>query len=99
MRTRDRSRSMRRTMRAPMVEEPVMEAAPQPETGSLTLDTVPWSHVSLNGRRLGTTPLIRESLPAGSHLLTLSNPERGLRTTYRVTIRAGQTTTRRVGIE
>ncbi|MDW8361904.1 MAG: protein kinase, partial [Myxococcales bacterium] len=49
-------------------------------TGFLRLDTVPWSHVTLEGRRLGTTPLLRVELPAGTHTLVLENPELGLRT-------------------
>ncbi len=69
------------------------------ESGTLNLDTTPWSTVSLNGRNLGTTPLVRVSLPAGTHVLTLTNPERGLRTTYRVRIRPGETTSRRIGLE
>lgn len=76
----------------PVVEEPG-------GTGLLSLDTVPWSRVSLGGRSLGTTPLLRVSVPAGTHILTLHNPEAGITTTYRVTIRAGETTARRLGLE
>ena len=65
----------------------------------LTIDTVPWSQVILDGRPLGSTPIIRARLPAGTYMLTLLNPERGLRTSYRVTIRPGETTTRRLGLE
>ena len=79
--------------------EPAMEAAPAEEAGFLTLDTIPWSEVRLGSRNLGTTPLRRIELPPGSHTLTLVNPERGLRTRYQVTIRPGQTVTRRVGLE
>ncbi len=96
---RQRRRARRRApMETPMVEE-AMEAAPAAEAGFLTLDTIPWSEVRLGSRNLGTTPLRRIELPAGSHTLTLVNPERGLRTRYQVTIRAGQTVTRRVGLE
>jgi len=93
---------MRPEMRPAMVEtEPEVQAMASPMVGEgfLTLDTIPWSQVRLDGRNLGTTPLLRERLPEGTHVLTLVNPERGLRTTYRVTIRPGQTTTRRVGLE
>jgi serine/threonine-protein kinase len=75
---------------------PVTAAA---ETGLLSLDTNPWSTVSLGGRVLGTTPLVGVSLPVGTHALVLSNPELGLKTTYQVTIMAGHTTARRVGLE
>ncbi len=78
---------------------PPAEAEPVAEQGFLTLDTVPWAQVSLNGRTLGSTPLVRERLPVGEHVLTLTNPEQGIRTTYRVHIEPGATTVRRLGLE
>ncbi|MEZ4253453.1 MAG: protein kinase, partial [Polyangiales bacterium] len=79
---------------------PRVEPAPEPtEFGFLTLDTNPWSIVSVGGRRLGNTPLVRARLPAGTHVLELSNPELDLRTTYTVVIEANQTYSRRIGIE
>jgi eukaryotic-like serine/threonine-protein kinase len=76
------------------VEEPTLEAA----TGWLTLDTTPWATVSLDGRVLGHTPLMRVELPAGQHDLLLENPERGIRRVYVVSVRAGETTARRLGL-
>jgi len=95
---------MRPTMTmAPAETEPVMREEPamtaEQAFGFLTLDTDPWSHVSLGGRRLGTTPLVRVRLPAGEHMLVLSNPELDVRTRFRVTIRDGETYTRRIGLE
>ena len=81
---------------------PRMEEAPPPpaaEDGFLTLDTIPWSNVALGNRRLGTTPLIRFRLPPGEHNLTLTNPEQGIRSTYRVVVQPGQTTARRIAIQ
>ncbi len=69
------------------------------ETGLLNLDTTPWSIVSVGGRVLGQTPIVGAALPVGTHTVLLSNPELGLRTTYQVTIAAGQTTARRVGLD
>ncbi len=78
-------------------------AAPSPnapvETGLLNLDTTPWSVVSVGGRVLGQTPIVGASLPAGTHTLVLSNAEQGLKTTYQVTISAGKTTARRIGLD
>jgi hypothetical protein len=82
--------------------QPRMEEEPPPpaaEDGFLTLDTIPWSNVALGNRRLGTTPLIRFRLPAGEHNLTLTNPEQGIRSTYRVVVQPGQTTARRIAIQ
>ena len=83
------------TTPTPAVEPP----ATQVEFGFLTLDTNPWSIVSLGGRRLGNTPLVRARLPAGTHVLELTNPELDLRTTYTVVIEPNQTFSRRIGIE
>jgi len=44
---------------------------PAPRTGTLTINTTPWSEVYLGSRRLGTTPLANVRLPAGTHTLTL----------------------------
>jgi serine/threonine-protein kinase len=78
---------------------PTAPAPGRAETGLLNLDTSPWSIVSMGGRVLGQTPLIGASLPVGTHTLVLSNPEQGLKTTYQVTISAGQTTARRIGLD
>ena len=94
--TNTRATNTRTSTRQPDPSEP---PAPVAEEGFLTLDTIPWSRVTLNGQNLGTTPILRHRLPAGSHTLLLVNPERGLRQRYRVTIRAGETTSRRVGLE
>jgi serine/threonine-protein kinase len=74
-------------------------AAPPPEMGRMNLDTTPWSVVSVGGRALGQTPIVGASLPAGTHTLVLSNPEQGIRTTYQITISAGRTTARRIGLD
>ena len=34
----------------------------------------PWAEVSIDGRVVGTTPMDRLSLPAGSHTLSLRHP-------------------------
>ncbi len=81
------------------VAPPVAPPPPTAEaTGHLVLDATPYAIVSLEGRRLGITP-IDVDLPAGAHVLTLRNPEQGLETTYRVTIHAGETLRRTVALE
>jgi serine/threonine-protein kinase len=74
--------------------------APAPvETGTLNLDTTPWSIVSVGGRVLGQTPIVGVTLPVGTHTLMLSNPEQGLKTAYQVTISPGRVTSRRIGLD
>jgi serine/threonine-protein kinase len=72
---------------------------PQVSFGQLTLDTSPWSVVSVGGKMLGQTPLVGVKLPAGTQMLSLKNPEQGIETSYPVLIEAGKTTVRRIGIE
>jgi serine/threonine-protein kinase len=55
--------------------------------------------VTENGRVLGTTPLVHVALPAGAHTLTLENPEQGIKQSYSVTIKAGDTSSHRLGLK
>jgi serine/threonine-protein kinase len=70
-----------------------------PSFGYLTIDTSPWSQVSVGGKILGQTPLIGVKLPSGSQVLSLKNLELGIETSYPITIESGKTTVRRIGIE
>jgi hypothetical protein len=69
------------------------------EPGFLSFDSMPWSEVYLGNKLLGTTPLIRISLPPGRHVLTLKNPEVGTSTSYVVEIASGKSVSRFVGWE
>jgi hypothetical protein len=73
--------------------------APVMARGYLTLDTTPWSMVSLGGVALGQTPLVKVELPAGQHVLSLSNPELGISSSVVVDVVAGVTMVRRIGLE
>ena len=79
-------------------QQPPDPPPPAGDTGFLTLVTTPWTNVTLGSRTLGMTPLMRVELPPGAHTLRLVNREAGIDQTYRIQIRAGQTTTRRVGL-
>jgi serine/threonine-protein kinase len=80
----------------PATEEP--ERASSRGPGYLSLVTSPWTQVTLDGRSLGETPLVRVPLPPGTHTLRLRNPSAGIDESYEVTIRSGETTTRRLGL-
>lgn len=67
--------------------------------GFLTLDTTPWSNVSVKGKTIGQTPLIHVKLQTGVHTLVLSNPDLGIETSFPVRIVEGETTTKRVGLQ
>ncbi len=63
---------------------------------TLTLDSVPWAEVWHRGRRLGNTPLVNLSLPPGTYVLELRNPEQNLETNYHIQLEAGETYARRI---
>jgi serine/threonine-protein kinase len=86
---------------APQRAEPRASAATRAdvEFGFLTLDTTPWSQVTADGTPLGQTPIVRAKLSAGPHTLVLVNSERGLSTTYQITIEPGKTSVRRLGLD
>jgi serine/threonine protein kinase len=84
---------------APPPEPPPPSTAPSGGEGFLSLITSPWTRVSLNGHDLGETPLVRLALPAGHHTLRLTNPDANISETYEVDIRAGETTSRRLGLQ
>ncbi len=74
-------------------------AASAATTGTLSFNTFPWTRVSEGGRALGTTPLYRVQLPAGSHTLTLDNPDEGIHSSYTVTIKAGELVSRSIEVK
>lgn len=66
-------------------------AKPEPtvsEMGWLTLNATPWAEVSLDGRKLGTTPLRRVRTRVGSHVLRFDCPPLGKSARVNLTIKA-----------
>ncbi len=73
------------------------EAPPSAQTAVATrlqLFVMPPVDVSLDGKRLGRTPMAVPLAP-GAYTLELSNPARGVRTTRAITVRPQGTTTQR----
>nr|WP_255380504.1 serine/threonine-protein kinase [Rubrivirga sp. SAORIC476] len=65
---------------SPAVSSPGPTPAPvpppsAPAPGRLALAVEPWARVQIDGRDVGTTPLQSVALPAGEHVLTLTNPD------------------------
>ena len=87
---------------SPVSVAPQPEPEPEPEpaapassggTGTLRVQTRPWSKVSIDGRPVGTTPLMNVPLSAGKHTLTFVNDDFGIQKTVKVQIEAGQVLT------
>jgi hypothetical protein len=67
--------------------------------GTLRLDTVPWSTVYVGDKRLGDTPLLGASLPAGRHLIRLVNSEAGIEQTIEVEIQPNEETVKKLRLK
>ena len=84
-----------------MTETPTMVEDPTPPTmteaggsGTLRINSRPWSQVFVDGRLIGNTPQMNISLSAGRHQVTLVNPDFNIRHTISVNVVAGETVTR-----
>jgi hypothetical protein len=62
-------------------------------TGTLRLNSRPWSYVRIDGVSRGTTPQMELKLKPGKHTVTLNNPNFGVKRSFVVTIRPNQTVT------
>lgn len=76
-------------------EKPAEKHAEKPATngksGYITVNSRPFSYVSMKGRSLGETPLRRVELPAGKHTLTFKTEE-GVSKKVTVEVKAGEET-------
>jgi serine/threonine-protein kinase len=63
-------------------------------SGTLRINSRPWSQVFVDGRLIGNTPQMNISLSAGRHQVTLVNPDFNVRHTITVNVVAGETVTR-----
>ena len=52
-----------------------------------------WADIYVDGRKIGTTPLLGQTLPAGSYSIRAKNESSGLDVTKTVTVKAGETAT------
>lgn len=69
------------------------DTAATPDTGTLQLNSRPWSEVYVDGEHVGHTPLRALALPTGRHTVRLENPERGVSKAFEIAIVAGRTVT------
>jgi hypothetical protein len=60
--------------------------------GFLTVSSIPWSRVYLDGTLLGDTPFAKVKVLVGTHALRLVNPERRIEVTRPVTIQPNTVT-------
>jgi hypothetical protein len=69
--------------------------APKPAgEGYLRLGSKPWTFITVDGKDTGLhTPQTQMKLPAGSHRITLTNPQFNIKETFSVEVKAGETVT------
>jgi serine/threonine protein kinase len=63
-------------------------------SGVLRINTRPWSKVSVDGVLKGNTPQMSLKVAAGTHTVTLENPEFGIKQTLQLSVKSGETVTR-----
>ncbi len=79
-----------RAQKRVVTRPPVKQAAAGGRGGGfITVQTTPWSAVSVDGRSIGNTPVRRHALSAGTHTVSMVNNELGVRHTQRVTVTEG----------
>ena len=66
-------------------------STPAEGMGALSMRTAPWTVVRLGNKVFAETDFAEKALPAGRHVLTLQNPEEGLKDKITVTIQKGKT--------
>ncbi|MCK5797325.1 MAG: PEGA domain-containing protein, partial [Deltaproteobacteria bacterium] len=64
--------------------------SPQHPIGFLTVNTLPWSRVYLDGHLLGNTPLIDRHVRAGSHRLVIKDAHGHVRKRVKITVTPGK---------
>lgn len=67
-----------------------------PALGRVTLDSIPWSRVTMNGKELGVTPLVEHEVPAGRHTFRFVNEDGTLTGELRVRVPRGGKIARRI---
>jgi eukaryotic-like serine/threonine-protein kinase len=73
---------------------------PEEDPGFLTIQTTPWSKVTLNGKVIcQTTPCNKVPIAPGSYVITLENAEKGIKKTHPVTIKSGEVTPKNIALD
>jgi hypothetical protein len=66
-----------------------------PGQGHVSLDSSPFATIEIDGKEVGTTPLLRHSLPEGIHRVVATTAD-GRQQRFKIRVRAGKLTARRL---
>ncbi len=50
----------------------------KPSYGTISINAIPWAHVTIDGKNIGDTPIINRRIPAGTHILEFEHPDYGI---------------------
>lgn len=75
-------------------DEPSTNTAEPP--GFFTIDTYPWTQVSIDGRVVGNTPVVRFPVSPGPHTVVLENPGDNIRQTTTINVKSGENVSKRL---
>ncbi|MDD5307051.1 MAG: serine/threonine protein kinase [Deltaproteobacteria bacterium] len=77
---------------APIETAEAKPAAPanRPKTAEVSINSKPWSNVTLDGKPAGATPIRDLKIPAGKHKVVLTNPVLGLSRTLSFSVKPGE---------
>ena len=61
------------------------------EPAFLTINSMPWANIYINGKLIGATPISKHKLPAGEYKIQFKNPKSGIDKTIPVELKPGET--------
>lgn len=82
---------------AATVEPPEPAPVRAASVGWVTVDSYPWARVTVDGRDVGVTPVVRLALPPGAHTVLLESPSTGARRVAVLEVVEGEVVSRRFG--
>jgi serine/threonine-protein kinase len=64
--------------------------------GYFTIDTYPWTNVSIDGRAVGQTPIVKVPVSPGTHTVVLENPTDNIRQATTINVKSGESISKRL---
>ena len=61
------------------------------EPAFLTINSMPWANIYIDGKLIGSTPISKHKLPSGSYKIQFKNPKSGIDKTIPVELKPGET--------
>ena len=65
-------------------------AAENGDLSYLTINSMPWANIYINGKLIGATPISKHELPYGNYKIQFKNPKAGIDKTFPVELKPGE---------